>query len=135
MFRGHLSRVLRRAAGHSRPKGMNRLQMGRPVLDLRIENRADQFVLPDIGIEMPEQRGKIVTANAVVEALKIRIHENQYATLLREINVLIRLLWERFQPRNRFSNDSICGPTRRNCSLCAVESFSSMRWPRSVKVR
>lgn len=55
MLEWHGPGVASRPAGRARPKVGNGLQVRRPVLDVRSEDRRDFLVLPNVGVEIPQQ--------------------------------------------------------------------------------
>lgn len=55
MFERHGTTVKRRATGCAGPKVGDFLQVHRPILDPRGKDRRDLLVLPDVGVEVPEQ--------------------------------------------------------------------------------
>ncbi len=69
MARCHLPRVFWRSAGNLRPKSGNRLDMFRPMLDLRVKRRPRQLALPRIGIKIIAQAQQ---AGSSVHSLKQR---------------------------------------------------------------
>ena len=62
VFDRHLAGVIGRAAGGAGPEFGDFGDVFGPVLDLRVEDRADDLVLADIGIELPEERPKLFHA-------------------------------------------------------------------------
>ena len=52
VFGGHLAGVKGGTSGDSCPEFPNLCQVFRPVIDMLVENRADECVLPDVGVEV-----------------------------------------------------------------------------------
>ena len=62
------TRVVRGSAGLSCPELSDLHQMGRPVLDVSVEDRAEDLVLAHIGIEVAEQfRDPVLPADTFVK--------------------------------------------------------------------
>ncbi len=55
LFGGHLAEIIGWASGDPRPKLSNLCQMNRPILDVLVEYRANQPVLPNIRVKMSQQ--------------------------------------------------------------------------------
>ncbi len=67
--------------------------MRRPILNLFVENRADQFVLPDIGIKMAQQESQsLPSADSLIQTLLCThsIHKKQNITK-KPLNEFFRL--------------------------------------------
>lgn len=55
MCRAKSTTIGRRPAGLQGPEVGDFFQMGRPVMDVRIEQRANLRILPDIGVKVPQE--------------------------------------------------------------------------------
>ena len=70
MFHRHLAGISRRSAGQPRPERTNFFEVFRPVVNLLIENRANQRVLPHVGIKMVQQACQpVASANSLIKTL------------------------------------------------------------------
>ena len=56
MFGWHLAEIPGWTAGQACPKRSDLRQMRRPIINVPVKNRANQCVLPDIGIKMMQQK-------------------------------------------------------------------------------
>lgn len=66
---------IRRPAGETRPKLADFSKMRRPIMNVLVENPANQLVLSDIRVKMPQQNGeRFSSASPVVKALTGLIH-------------------------------------------------------------
>lgn len=70
MFHRHLTGISRRPASQPRPERTNFFDVFRPVINLFIENWANQRVLPHVRIKMVQQaRQSVESANSLIKTL------------------------------------------------------------------
>jgi hypothetical protein len=87
MLGGHLAGVIGRPSGDSRPKLSNLREMDRPIFNVLVEYRANQFVLSDIRVQMSQQGGETLPlSNPSVKTSNALIHV-VLATALHKIHL------------------------------------------------
>ncbi len=82
MLDKHLAGVTGGPSSDSRPKLPNCYEMSRPIVNVLVEYRADQFVRSNIRVKMPQQRGEALPrSKPIVKSSNALIHFVHFTAL------------------------------------------------------